>query len=121
MIGVLLPPATRGSTITDAEDNVLIQFDANIAERHAFEGKVTDHPSGATSIDDNQQLMGDRLQITGLVTNTPIDPFAIELANLGQLPANRVQSEFDVLLAILNSKTRITVITSITSWYTRTF
>ena len=84
-----------------------IQFDALISERHRRESDATKNPveSGAR-ISDHIIHMPEELELVGLITNSPIQLFDFSAPD-------RVQLAFDALMELRDSKTLVSVVTSL--------
>lgn len=97
----------------------VIQFDCSVTETHTEESDITEHPvedGGTTS--DHIVSLPSKLDLNGIVTNTPIVYLASQFAKSPNVEdtfgsADRVATAYDELLRIKKQGEIVTAITSL--------
>lgn len=115
MVAIVQPLAVRGSELVDDETGTSVfQFDATVAENHEYSAEVTRHPvERGIDISDNVEIEPFKLTITGIVTNTPIDPVSIVRQNTGLQGESRVRDVWDAITEFFATKRVISVVTGL--------
>lgn len=112
-VAVLQPIATQGASLELDEGRTISffvwTFDATVTEQHSYMADVTQHPvESGLDITDHVQIKPFELTLTGVVTNTPIQP---EEAGI-DLP-NRIQVLYDELRLLFEERSFLTVVTGL--------
>jgi hypothetical protein len=107
-IAVLQPIATQGASL-ELDAGFLWTFDATMSEQHRYVADVTTHPvENGTDITDHIQIRPFELTLTGIVTNTPIQPQEFDFDQ-----ANRIQNLYDELTLLFEERSFLTVVTGL--------
>lgn len=112
-VGVLYD--SRKSPTRFVNDLIAIDLDVTISEAHEWTNEVTSNPVELGSpITDHIQVNPDKLSITGMISDAPIDPAVIDQfqGNIdGGLYSARLQTHFDWLYFLARNREPITVYT----------
>lgn len=107
-VSVLQPIATQGASL-ELDAGFIWTFDATMSESHTYSANVTSHPvENGTDITDHVQILPFELTLSGIVTNTPIQPQEFDFDQ-----ANRVQNLYDELTLLFEERSFLTVVTGL--------
>lgn len=107
-IAVLQPIATQGASL-ELSPGLVWTFDATMSEQHSYVADVTSHPvENGTDITDHIQIRPFELRLTGIVTNTPIQPQEFDFDQ-----ANRIQNLYADLTRLFEARSFLTVVTGL--------
>jgi len=112
-LGLIYDPRKSPTSITN--DIITIDLDVMSDEAHEWSNDVTENPVElGAPVSDHIQPKADKLSITGLITNAPIDPdVAAQFPGTidGGLFSARLQTHFDFLRSLTNFRAPMTVYT----------
>ena len=106
------------ASLSSIADGVL-EFDASLTETYVDEAEVTSHPvEGGSETSDHIRKLPTRIEINGIITNTPLVFLASELAKSPvskdyKKSADRVSAGYGYLRKLMTDGTIVDIVTSL--------